>query len=252
MPNRWTLKMEQFTALSDQERRRLDQLISDRHDHHGPKQDIIADGAHSDHCHVVLSGLACRYKLLPDGRRQIMAFLIPGDLCDAEIFILKAMDHAVAAISPTTTALVSAGDMKAMLRESSALGEALWWGTMTDLAVLRERIIDEGRRDAYVRIAHLIYEMLVRYRMVELTTDGGFDFPVTQIDLADATGLTPVHANRTLQKLRAAGLIEFSGGRMTVLDSDRLKKAAQFHGEYLHLDRPDPPQKSGASARDLI
>jgi hypothetical protein len=75
-----------------------------------------------------------------------MAFLIPGDLCDAEIFILKVMDHGVAAITPTTTAIVSAEDMRNLLRETSSLGEALWWGTMTDLGVLRERIIDEGRR----------------------------------------------------------------------------------------------------------
>ena len=76
---------------------------------------------------MILSGLACRYyKILPDGSRQIMAFLIPGDLCDAEIFILKVMDHGVAAKTPTETALVSAEDMKAMLRETGCLGEALW------------------------------------------------------------------------------------------------------------------------------
>jgi CRP-like cAMP-binding protein len=180
MRNPWTMKMEQFTAFSDMELGRLDDLIRIKQDQHAPKEDIIADGAHSGHCHVVLSGLACRYKLLPDGRRQIMAFLIPGDLCDAEIFILKVMDHGVAAITPTVTALIAADEMKALLRETSSLGEALWWGTMTDLGVLRERIVDEGRRNAYVRIAHLFYEMLVRYRMVELTDGDSFEFPITQ------------------------------------------------------------------------
>src|SRR5471030_2749293 len=111
------MKMAQFTAFSDTERRRLDELIGGRRDRHAPKEDIIADGEHSNRCHVVLSGLACRYKLLPDGSRQIMAFLIPGDLCDAEIFVLKVMDHGVAAITPTTTALVSSQDMKQLLRE---------------------------------------------------------------------------------------------------------------------------------------
>jgi CRP-like cAMP-binding protein len=252
MLNPWTLKMEQFTAFSDVETQRLDALISGRRDHHAPKDDIIADGEHSDRCHVVLSGLACRYKMLPDGGRQIMAFLIPGDLCDAEIFVLKVMDHGVAAITPTTTAVVSAQEMRKLLREPGALGEALWWGTMTDLGVLRERIIDHGRRSAYVRIAHLIYEMLVRFRMVELTTDDSFDFPVTQTDLADATGLTPVHANRTLQKLRAEGLIDFKGGVVTVLDHVRLKKAAQFNGDYLHLDRVHVHTAAGHRAGDLV
>jgi CRP-like cAMP-binding protein len=252
MLNPWTMKMEQFTAFSDMEKRRLDELICAKRDQHAPKEDIIADGAHSDHCHVVLTGLACRYKLLPNGGRQIMAFLIPGDLCDAEIFILKLMDHGVAAVTPTTTALIPAETMKALLRETSSLGEALWWGTMTDLGVLRERIIDEGRRNAYVRIAHLLYEMLVRYRMVELTNGDSFEFPVTQTDLADATGLTPVHANRTLQKLRADGLIGLAGGVVTVIDPGRLKKAAQFNGEYLHLDRGHDRASVGQRAGDLV
>ena len=244
--------MEQFTAFSDAEKARLDALISGRREHHAVRDDIIADGAHSPDCHVILSGLACCYKILPDGSRQIMAFLVPGDLCDAEIFILKVMDHGVAAMTPTVTALVSGEDMKAMLRESSCLGEALWWGTMTDLAVLRERIIDHGRRNARERIAHLLYEMLVRYRMVGLTRDDSFDFPITQTDLADATGLTPVHANRTLQKLRAEGLIETSGKTIRVCDPARLKAAAQFNGAYLHLDRVHDPVEVGQRAGDLV
>lgn len=251
MPNPWTMKMEQFTAFSDEEKRRLDDLISGRREQHAVRDDIIADGAHSPDCHVILSGLACRYKILPDGSRQIMAFLIPGDLCDAEIFILKVMDHGVAAMTPTVTALVSARDMKAMLRETGCLGEALWWGTMTDLGVLRERIIDHGRRSAYERIAHLLYEMLVRYRMVEMTRDDSFDFPITQTDLADATGLTPVHANRTLQKLRRDGLIETSGKTIRVCDPERLKAAAQFNGAYLHLDRVHAATV-GQRAGDLV
>jgi len=251
MQNPWTKKMEMFTAFSDEERRRLDELISQRVEY-APRDDIIADGAHSGDCHVVLSGLACRYKILRDGGRQIMAFLIPGDLCDAEIFILKVMDHGVAAMTPTTAALVSGKAMKEMLRETSNLGEALWWGTMTDLGVLRERIIDHGRRSAKERIAHLLYEMLVRYRMVDLAKDDSFDFPVTQTDLADATGLTPAHANRTLQKLRADGLIEKKGRAIKVIDPDGLKKIAQFNGEYLHLDRVHDRTAVGQRAGDLV
>lgn len=252
MKNPWTLKMEQFTAFSDMEKRRLDDLVSRNQIDHAPKDDIIGDGEHSANCHVVLSGLACRYKILPNGRRQIMAFLIPGDLCDAEIFVLKVMDHGVSAIIPTRTALVSGADMRGLLRETSSLGEALWWGTMTDLGVLRERIIDHGRRTAYVRTAHLLYELLIRYRMVELAKDNRFGFPITQTDLADATGLTPVHANRTLKRLKADGLVDFSGGVVAVLDAPGLKKAAQFSGEYLHLDRVHGPQAVGQRAGDLV
>jgi CRP-like cAMP-binding protein len=246
------MKMEMFTDFSLEERRRLDELISGRTAEHAIHEDIITEGDHSADCHVVLSGLACRYKIMRDGRRQIMAFLIPGDLCDAEIFILKVMDHGVAAMTPTTTALVSGQSMRTLLREPGGLGEALWWGTMTDLGVLRERIIDHGRRDARERIAHLLYEMLVRYRMVGMAADDSFEFPITQTDLADATGLTPVHANRTLQRLKSAGLIEKKGRVMKVLDADGLRKVAQFNGEYLHLDRAHDGGSIGQRAGDLV
>ena len=237
MSNPWTMKMEQYTRFSEKERLRLDQLISERQVRYNPGDDIIADGQHTSDCHLVLTGLACRYKILPDGERQIMAFLVPGDLCDAEIFILKEMDHGVAAMVPTTTALISGNTMRHLLREGGSMAEALWWGTLTDLGVLRERIVDHGRRDARERIAHLLYEMLVRYRIVGLTDDDRFGFPITQTDLADATGLTPPHVNRTLQALRAEDLIEWRNGVITVLDRERLKAVAGFNANYLHLDR---------------
>jgi CRP-like cAMP-binding protein len=247
------MKMEQFTRFSDTEKRRLDQLVSERQMRHELGEDIIAEGDHAPHCHVVLTGLACRYKILPDGERQIMAFLVPGDLCDAEIFILKEMDHSVSALTPTTTALISGDTMKQLLREGSGMAEALWWGTLTDLGVLRERIVDHGRRDARERIAHLLYEMLVRYRMVGLTFDDVFEFPITQTELADATGLTPVHVNRTLQGLRAEQLIEWKGGTVTIMDSMRLRKLAGFNPNYLHLDRAHDARDGVADrAGDLI
>lgn len=253
MANPWIMKMEQFTRFSDTERQRLDGLMSDRKAQHEPGEDIIAEGAHVPDCHVVLTGLACRYKMLPDGERQIMAFLVPGDLCDAEIFILKEMDHGVAALTPTTTALISGDTMKKLLREPGCMAEALWWGTLTDLGVLRERIVDHGRRDARERIAHLLYEMLVRYRMVGLTADDSFEFPITQADLADASGLTAVHVNRTLQTLRADGLVTWKGTTVAILDPPRLKQLAGFNGNYLHLDRVhDARDGVGERAGDLV
>ena len=237
MLNPWIMKMEQFTRFSEDERRELDGLISGPHERHAAREDIIREGDHEPDCHVVLSGLACRYKILPDGGRQIMAFLLPGDLCDAEIFILKEMDHSVGALAPTTTALIPGAKMKELLRRPGCMAEALWWGTLTDLGVLRERIIDHGRRDAYERIAHLLYEMLVRYRMVGMARDDSFAFPITQTDLADATGITPVHANRMLQKLREEKLISLEGKTLTILDPEGLKGVAGFNANYLHLDR---------------
>jgi CRP-like cAMP-binding protein len=247
------MKMEQFTRFSDQERRTLDKLASERQVKHAAGEDIISEGQHSPDCHVVISGLACRYVILPNGSRQIMAFLVPGDLCDAEIFILKEMDHGVAALTATTTALVPADTMKHMLRGGGCLGEALWWGTMVDLATLRQRIVDHGRRDAREKLAHLLYELLVRHRMVGLTTDDKFELPITQDDLADAIGMTPVHANRTLKKLRDEKLIIWTGKVVTVLDPDRLKKVAAFNSNYLHLARAhDNRDDVGNRLGDLV
>jgi CRP-like cAMP-binding protein len=251
--NPWTMKMEQFTRFSEEERRKLDELVSQRNKAFGPGEDILREGDHSPDCHVILSGLACRYKILPNGGRQIMAFLIPGDLCDAEIFILKEMDHCVGAMTPTTSALVSGEKMKEMLRSAGSLAEALWWGTLTDLGVLRERIVDHGRRDAHERVAHLLYELLVRYRMVGEANDDAFEFAITQADLADATGITPVHVNRILQRLREDRLITLTGKVLTILDPPRLKQLAGFNANYLHLDRAHD-QRGGIADRagDLV
>ena len=113
--------------------------------------------------------------------------------------------------------------------------------------------MDHGRRDAYERIAHLLYEMLVRYRMVGLTTDETLEFPITQTDLADATGMTPMHVSRTIQKLRDDKLITLKAKTLTILDPERLKQVAGFNPNYLHLDRAHDSQDGIAGrAGDLI
>jgi CRP-like cAMP-binding protein len=245
--NPWAMKMEQFTSFTREERDRLDALVAFKQRELRAQEDIIADGAHSDYCHVLLTGLACRYKILPDGERQIMAFLVPGDLCDAEIFVLKKMDHAVGTLAPSTTAMIHSAEMKTLLREASPLSEALWWGTMTDLGVLRERIVDQGRRDASERLAHLLYEMLVRYRVTGSARGLSIDFPITQADLADATGMTPSHVNRVLQRFREDGLIELHNRTLTITNPPRLKSLGQFDATYLHLDRTEANDPEVAS-----
>ena len=239
MHNSLALKLEQYTSFSNSERARLDALVSHRSRTFAPRETIICEGEKVEEIHLVTSGLAARSKSLPDGDRQIMAFLVPGDLCDVEVFVLAHMDHDIVAVSETTCALIPAREMEELLTESSKLTKALWWSTMTDSAVLRERIIDHGRRDARERIAHLFYEMLIRYRIVEETGDDAFDFPVTQQELADASGMTPVHVNRTLQQLRDEGLIEFKNKVLRVLDAPGLKQAARFETNYLHLTRTE-------------
>lgn len=203
MSNPLTMKLEQFIRLDQPERRRLDELLSFPTQSYTAREIIIEQGDKVDNVHLVLTGLAARSKTLAGGGRQIMALLVPGDLCDVEIFVLRGMDHEITAISDTTCVLIPAKVIEGLLTEGSPLTKALWWSTMTDSAVLREWILDHGRRDAREHLAHLFYELLIRYRVVAETTDDSFPFPLTQDELADATGMTPVHVNRSLQQLRS-------------------------------------------------
>ena len=247
-------KFLQFSDFSEDDRRLLNELTSERQTQYGAREDIVREGEHSPDIHVVLTGLAYRYKMLKDGSRQIMAFLVPGDPCDSEIFILDKMDHNIAALSPSLIASISGARMKELLLSRASIALAFWWNTLQDEGVLRERIIDEGRRTAYARISFLIYEIFLRVRASGDVNDQKFDFPVTQTDLADATGLTPVHVNRMLKQLRDESLIAIDGKRWTVLDAEGLRKAAAFESSYLHLDRArrEPESEAGKRLKGYI
>jgi CRP-like cAMP-binding protein len=247
------MKLEQFTAFDPEERQRLDQLLSYPTETYSRGRTIIREGEKVDDIHLVLTGLAARSKTLRSGERQFMALLVPGDLCDVEVFVLEGMDHDIMAVTDTTCVLIPAKIMEGLLTESTKLTKALWWSTMTDSAVLREWIVDHGSRDSLERIAHLMCEMLIRYRVIGETTDESIPFPLTQEELADATGMTPVHANRMIQQLRSEGLIELTGRMLTVLDTKGLQRLAKYDSSYLHLIRTErrDPEVSGR-AGDLV
>jgi CRP-like cAMP-binding protein len=247
------MKLEQFARLDQADRGRLDALLTYRTRTFQPGETIIPEGHRVRNVHLVLTGLAARQKTLRNGASQIMAFLIPGDLCDIEVFVLQAMDHDIVALSETTCVLIPEEVIESLLTEGSTLTRALWWGTMLDSAILREWIVDLGSRDARERIAHLIFELLVRYRVVGGTTDESYPFPITQDMLASATGLSVVHVNRTLQGLRSDGLIDLTNRVMTVLKPDRLSKVAAYDANYLHLIRTEARDKQvSGRAADLI
>ena len=250
MANPLVMKLEQFTSFDPEERQRLDQLFSYPTKTYGRGRTIIREGEKVDDIHLVLTGLAARSKTLRSGERQFMALLVPGDLCDVEVFVLEGMDHDILALTETTCVLIPAKVIEHMLTESTKLTRALWWSTMTDSAVLREWIVDHGSRDSLERIAHLMCEMLIRYRIIGETTDDSFPFLLSQEELADATGMTPVHVNRMLRQLRSDGLIELTGKVLTVLDPKGLQRLAKFDSTYLHLVRterrdPEVAQRAG-------
>lgn len=229
-------KLSTFVDLSKDDQAALDRLCHDTRSYKAGSN-LIREGQRPEAVFLLVKGWAYRYKLLPDGSRQIVAYLIPGDLCDIHIFILKEMDHSMALLSDATIAHILRRDMEDLLRERPAIGQALFWSTLVDEATLREWLLNIGQRDAYHRLAHLFCEMWARMRQVGLVTDDEFSLPLTQEQLGDTMGLTPVHVNRVLQRMRSEGLISLTSKQLTIHDIDRLKKIADFDPKYLHLDR---------------
>ena len=252
MPNVLTMKLEQFTTFNTAERARLDGLLKLPHKTYAPGEAIFEEGSNVDSVYLITDGVAARRKTLPNGDRQTMGFLIPGDLCELEVFVLSSMDHDLVAVCETTCTIIPKAVITGLLTESSKLTQALWWSTMADHAMLRARIIDHGSRESYERLAHIFYEMLIRYRLIGLAKDDSYPFPSTQTELAEATGMTPVHINRTLKKLRSEELIEFRNKQLFVLDAPRLKRAARFESNYLHLERTERETDVSHRASDLV
>jgi CRP-like cAMP-binding protein len=236
MANPLIRKLSNYVDLSEDDRQALGSLVQESKSF-AAHADLIHEGDPTAGVYLILTGWACRYKVLPDGQRQIMAYFIPGDLCDQRIFILKRMDHSIGTVTPATVAVIPAETIISLTDHHPRIARGLWWSTLVDEAITREWVINVGQREAFERVAHLICEMFVRLRAVGLTNGLNFDFPVTQTELGDTTGLTMVHTNRMLQELRAQGLISLKGRKLTILDLDRLANLSMFNPNYLHLER---------------
>ena len=229
------LRLEAFTRLSRDDKAAVAKLSKVARVIQ-PRRDLIREGEKPKNIHLMVDGWACRYKTLPDGRRQIVAFFVPGDLCDLNVYILRQMDHNIGAITRLAVADISREDMDRLTADHPRITQALWWEALVDIAVQREWTLNIGQRTAYERIGHLLVEIFLRLRSVGLTQADSCDFPLTQTDIADATGLTAVHVNRTLQELRRDGLIVLERKRLQIPDLEKLKDAAMFNANYLHLD----------------
>jgi CRP-like cAMP-binding protein len=228
-------KLEAFTKLSADDHAALSR-VSQNFRFVDARRDLIAEGDKPRYVHLVMDGWACRYKQLPDGKRQIVSIFVPGDFCDVNVYILKEMDHSIGAITRLKVAMITPEEMAALTAERPRVTQALWWHELVTTAIQREWTLNIGQRSAYERIAHLLVELYLRLKTVGRANEGRCDFPLTQNDLADATGLTAVHVNRTLQELRKDGLIELERKQLRVIDMQRLKDVAMFNANYLHLD----------------
>jgi CRP-like cAMP-binding protein len=199
-------------------------------------EDIVMEGDRPTECCLLLEGFACRYKLLPDARRQILSFHIPGDIPDVQSLHLKRMDHSLSVLLPSRVALIPHAALRKLTHDHPPLADIFWRDTLIDAAVFREWMVGMGRRSALARIAHLFCELVVRLRAVHLVSNDSITLRLTQAELGDALGLSTVHVNRVLQRLRGDGIISLHAGLLRVLDWPALVAVGEFSPDYLHFE----------------
>jgi len=192
-------------------------------------------GASSEYTYVVLNGWAARYFILPDGERRIIAFLLPGDFCDLNFATTMPLDHGIVSITECATALFSKSAAEHVMNSFVALKQAWGKSLRTQEACQHQWLVSAGRRSARAAVAHLFCELYVRMHQVGLAHDGDLPMPASQIDLADAIGITAIHLNRTLRNMRDDGLIERTQG-VRIPDLGALRQVAGFDPRHLGLD----------------
>lgn len=204
------------------------------------RRDLIREGDRPGPSFVFLEGWACRYKILPSGTRQILAFLMPGDSCDHHVGLLAEMDHGIQTISPALVATIDRPEMDRLMDEHPNIARAIYTAQLVDEGTMRAWITSMGRRSSIERVGHLMCELYLRARNIGLTDKPELDLPVSQLLLADALGMTPVHLNRVLKELRLAGAMTLQRGSLTIVDPNKLIQIAGFDENYLHrrLRRP--------------
>ena len=200
----------------------------------GKETYIVREGQEVSDCSLILNGFAFRQKLLRNGSRQIISIHIPTEFVDLQNGLLGVADHSVQGLGQCELAIIPRRAIMDLQEQRPGIRMAMWIDTLLDASIFREWVVNVGRRDSRARIAHLLCELALRLEKIGLGQDRTFEFPLTQEQLADATGLTPVHTNRTLQTLRKNGLIQLTARSLTILDWAALKEVADFDELYLH------------------
>jgi CRP-like cAMP-binding protein len=235
LDNPLTRKLESIFKITDSERRAISslpmQVTTIKSD-----QDIVREGDRPSRCCLILSGFACTYKVTAEGKRQIVAFIIMGDIPDLHSLHLKQLDTSVGTISPCKVGFIPHEALWSLCKEHPRIAAAFWRETLVDASIFREWMLNVGRREAYQRAAHILCELITRLKAIGLAQDHSYELPITQGEFADALGLTTVHVNRVFQKLRADGIIVMKGTQLNIPDWEKLKEAGDCDSAYLHLE----------------
>ena len=227
-------RLERIGHLSDEERRAVENLPA-KIQTLRPRQDIVLDKEKPEHSCLLVEGWAYRYKLLGQGRRQILSFHVPGDMPDLHSLHIKTMDHSLGALTEATIAFISHEALLDVTRRFPGLAGIMWRETLIDAAIFRQWIAGMGQRDGFGRMAHLFCELYCKLEAIGLAADHRCTLPITQTELGDALGLSSVHTNRVLQEMKAQSLIELRTRTLNITDWDGLVQVAEFDPSYLQL-----------------
>ncbi|MDT9598538.1 Crp/Fnr family transcriptional regulator [Sphingosinicella rhizophila] len=197
---------------------------------------IVRERERAIHSCLILSGFAIRHKIVVDGARQILAVQMKGEMVDLQNSFLGVADHSVQMITEGEIAFIPRDEVRKLAFAHPNIGMAMWFDTLVDASIFREWIANVGRRNAHTRLAHLLCEFALRLKVAGLGEETEYELPMSQEQLADCTGLTSVHVNRTLKALEAEGLIQRRSSRsVTIGDWKKLARAGDFDSNYLHL-----------------
>lgn len=233
MENRFVEKLAGFGQLSAKDVAALQEATS-RQRRIKAKHDLIREGDRPGPVFVMLDGWACRYKILPSGTRQVLAYLMPGDSCDLHVGLLAQMDHSIQTITASSVATIEREEMDVILDQHPAIAKAIYVAQLIDEGTMRAWITSMGRRASIERVAHLMCELYIRARNIGLTSESSFALPLSQLLLADSLGMTPVHLNRVLRELRTRGAMTLKRGSLILSDLPKLVQIAGFDDNYLH------------------
>lgn len=197
-------------------------------------QHLVHEGDRPIDCCLLLDGFACRYKLTNSGARQIVSFHMAGDILDLQHLMLSKADHSVSTITDAVIAWLPAANIRDILARHPTINEALWRDSLIDASIFREWVLNVGRRDAKARVAHMLCEFAARREAAGLGSAERFELPMTQEQIADATGMTSIHVNRMLHALAEDGVIARDKRSVHILDWEGMQRAGDFRPAYLH------------------
>jgi CRP-like cAMP-binding protein len=240
-------KLGAFVTLSQTEHRVLDRLHMRRRKFVAGT-DLVHQGQSDQAAYILISGWALSYKLLPNGERQIVDFQIPGDFLGLRSVMLHLSDHSIEPVTDIEVTEVHASDLLAAFSETPRLATAVMWAVSRDEAMVVEHLVNIGRRDADERMAHFLLELGARLALVGLGSKAGFACPLSQYVLADALGLSSVHVNRVLRRLREAGMVTFRDGIVTFDNYKKLTEFTEFDPAYLDQIGPLLPENMSRRA----